>query len=201
MTQANLVRLSGLAAAVGGAVFMISMLTPLRGLSRVAVPGSVVCMMLGTVGLYSVLHGRRRGQQRLGLQQLGLVLAGIGLALGILGMTVGDALGPLSPWGRLMNTGEHVGLVFIGAAMGTWGVLAVQTSALGRWSFTPIPIGVCGLVGLTSLRPTTFDVMEAGPLPLLFSGAWILLGLGLLISGSAPHRDSQASPAGVSTTS
>jgi len=77
---------------------MISMLTPLRGSTAVGVPGSVVCMMLGTAGLYSVLHGRRRVQQRLGLQQLGLVLAGIGLALGILGMTVGDALGPLNPW-------------------------------------------------------------------------------------------------------
>jgi hypothetical protein len=183
LSRSALVRWAGLASAAGGAAFMAGMLTPLHGPLRIAVPAGVLGMAAGAAGLFAVLHGRRAG-----LERLGLLLAGSGLALGLLGMTAGDALGPLDRWGRLLNDGEHLGLVLIGAGMVTWGIVAVRTSALGRWSFTPIPIGLCGLAGLTFIAPDTFHALENGPLPLVFSGAWILLGLALLRHGDTDGR-------------
>ncbi|MER6808111.1 hypothetical protein ABT299_02420 [Spirillospora sp. NPDC000708] len=183
LSRSALVRWSGLASAAGGAAFMAGMLTPLHGPLRIAVPAGVLGMAAGAAGLFAVLHGRRPG-----LERLGLLLAGSGLALGLLGMTAGDALGPFNRWGRLLNDGEHLGLAFIGAGMVTWGFVAVRTGALGRWSFTPIPIGLCGLAGLTFIAPDTFRALENGPLPLVFSGAWILLGLALLLRGDTEVR-------------
>ncbi|WP_326642512.1 hypothetical protein OIE67_20070 [Nonomuraea fuscirosea] len=117
-------RWSRIAAAVGGAVFLISMVTPLRGPLRVGVPVSVAFMALGAIGLYLALRGRHRR-----LELLGLVLAGVGLALGLVGMA-GSASGVIdpNPWAPVINTGEHVGLVFIGAGMLTWGALALVTA-------------------------------------------------------------------------
>jgi hypothetical protein len=175
----TLIRWSGLASVAGGAVFLTSMIVPLRGPLRAGVPGSVVGMAAGAVGLYLVLHGRRPGVER-----LGLLLAGAGLALGAIGMG-GSALGVLdpNPLAPVINTGEHVGLVLIGAGMSVWGVLAVRTRALGPWSFAPALIGVCGLAGASLLAPAVFRVLEAGPLPLVFAAGWILTGLGLYRQG------------------
>ncbi|MGW2162242.1 hypothetical protein [Nonomuraea sp. NPDC001699] len=66
-------------------MFLISMVTPLRGPLRVAVPAGVACMALGTVGQYLVLRGRHRR-----LELLGMLLAGIGL--------VGMASSALGAW-------------------------------------------------------------------------------------------------------
>ncbi|MFI7114514.1 hypothetical protein ACIBK9_49955 [Nonomuraea sp. NPDC050227] len=108
-------RWSGIAAAVGGAVFLISMVTPLRGPLRVGLPAGVAWMALGTVGPYLVLRGRQRR-----LELLGLLLAGIGLVLGLVRMA-SSALGAWTPTrGLVINTGEHVGPVFIVAGMLTW---------------------------------------------------------------------------------
>lgn len=184
MARSTLVRWAGLAAALGGAVFLVSMLTPLRGPLRAAVPGSVACMALGAVGLYAALQGRNRH-----LERLGLILAGIGLALGFMGMA-GSALGVLepNPLAPIINTGEHAGLVFIGAGMVAWGVLAMRTSALGRWSVVPIPIGIFGLTGIAVLVPPTFADLEASVLPLVFSITWMMLGFALLINGGNAGR-------------
>ncbi|GGQ14041.1 hypothetical protein [Streptosporangium pseudovulgare] len=96
--------------------------------------------------LYLALRGRHRR-----LELLGLLLAGVGLALGLVGMA-DSALGVIdpNPWAPVINTGEHVGLAFI--------------------------------------NPSSFHVLEAGPIPLVFSATWILLGLGLL------HADGTVAP-------
>ncbi len=117
-----------------------------------------------------------------------------GLGLGLIGMA-GSALGVLNPnpLAPIINTGEHAGLVFIAAGMIVWGVLAVRTSVLGRWSAVPIAIGVLGLSGLTFLWPAAFATLEGGVVPLVFSGSWTVLGYALLTqTRSSGTRDAAA---------
>jgi hypothetical protein len=189
MNRSLLIRGCGLACATGGAVFLAGMLTPLHGWLRAGVPASVAGMGAGVAGLYMVLHGRHPAMER-----LGIALAASGLTLGLIGMTIGDRLGPTSHWGQLLNDGEHFGLVLIGAGMALWGILALRTSAMGRWSFTPVPVGLCGSAGITIVAPDTFRTLENGPLPLLFAAAWILLGTALLAHPGA-DQDAPTVPA------
>lgn len=93
-----------------------------------------------------------------------------GSALGIRGPS------PLAP---IINTGEHIGLPLIGAGMVIWGVISIRTSAFGRWSFAPIPLGLCGLAGVAVVNPALFRALESGPLPLVFAAGWIVLGVAL----------------------
>lgn len=179
-----LIRATGIGSMVGGAVFLAGMITPLRGPARAAVPASVVGMAAGAVGLYLTLHDRSPR-----LERLGLALGATGLALAFIGMA-GSALGvvhphPLAP---IINTGEHAGLVFIGAGMIAWGILALRTKALGWLSFAPLPIGLLGLAGITFLSPHTFTRLESSVVPLAFSAGWILLGLALLTSPPQPPQ-------------
>lgn len=175
-------RCCGVAATAGGALFLIAMIVPMRGPWRIGVPAAVLGMLAGAVGLYASLHGRRPP-----LERLGLALAGTGLMLGLIGMT-GSAMGIIepNPWAPVINTGEHLGLVLIGAGMLVWGLLALRTRALGRWSFSPVLIGICGLAGLSVLVPGLFPVLENGPVPLAFAAGWILTGIGL-IGHPQPH--------------
>jgi len=84
---------------------------------------------------------------------------------------------------------DAAGLVFIGAGMSVWGILAVRTNALGWLSFAPLPIGVLGLAGITFLSPHTFARLESSVVPLAFSAGWIVLGLALLTSPpQSPQR-------------
>lgn len=173
-----LIRAAGISSVLGGAVFLAGMITPLRGPARAGVPASVVGMAAGAVGLYLALHGRSPR-----LERLGLALGAAGLALAFIGMA-GSALGVVepNPLAPIINTGEHAGLVFIGAGMSVWGILALRTHALGWLSFAPLPIGLLGLAGITFLSPNTFARLESGVVPLAFSAGWILLGLALLTS-------------------
>src|SRR5262245_32217066 len=104
---------------VGGALLLLSSFVHPSGLARAAVPGSIVCLLVGLVGLHALLWGR---EGRLGL--LGFALVAIGLGLGFIGMA-GSALGILqpNPLAPVINTGEHAGLVFIGAGMSLWGIV------------------------------------------------------------------------------
>jgi hypothetical protein len=181
-------RIGGTASLLGGSIFLISMLTPLRGWTRIGVPASVAAMAAGALGLLAALHGREPRMER-----LGFTLVGIGLGLGFIGMA-GSALGILPParLAAVLNTGEHAGLLFIGAGMCTWSVLSIRTKALGRLSFAPLPIGLLGLAGITFIDPTTFSTLERGVVPLAFACGWVLLGLALL--AAPPNRFIECRP-------
>lgn len=178
MSRSGLVRAGGVAAMLGGALFLLSSLTHPHGLARAAVPGSIVCLILGVVGLHALLWGR---EGRLG--GIGFVLVGVGLVLGFIGMA-GSALGVLkpNPAAPVINTGEHAGLVFIGAGMLLWGVVALRVKALGRWSVMPLLIGLPSLTGIVFLLPEAFAALEHSWGPLVFAACWIPLGYALLTS-------------------
>jgi hypothetical protein len=176
LSRSMVVRAGGAAALLGGTLMMLSLLAHPHGLARAAVPGSIACLILGVVGLHALLW---RHEGRLGA--IGFVLVGVGLALGFIGMA-GSALGVLdpNPLAPIINTGEHAGLVFIGAGMLLWGVVALRTKALGRWSVMPLVIGLLGLSGIVFLNPDAFAAVEQSVVPLVFAACWIPLGYALL---------------------
>ena len=184
MSRAIAIQIAAWAAVLGGATYLTSSVTRPSGLLRAIVPGSIVLMMLGVVGLYIVLGGR--GGR---LRKIGLGLLAVGLILGVIGMA-GSAMGVLepNPIASVINTGEHAGLVFVAAGMMVWGVLAIRTRALGNLSVTPLVIGMLGLPGIVFVLPAEFTALEDSVLPLLFAGSWILLGLALLSSRMASDR-------------
>jgi hypothetical protein len=182
MSRSTFVRVAGAAALLGGALSALSDLSHPQGLARAVVPLSVACLLLGIVGLHALLWGR---EGRLGL--FGFVLVSIGLALGFIGMA-GSALeivypNPLAP---IINTGEHAGLVFVGAGMLAWGFVTLRRQALGRWSILPLLIGLLSLTGIVFLIPAAFSALEHSPMPLIFSITWILFGLALLTRRTGP---------------
>lgn len=176
LSRSVLVRAAGAAAVLGGALNLLGSVTHLHGLARAAVPGSIVCLIIGVLGLHALLWGR---EGRLGW--LGFILVGVGLTLGFIGMA-GSALGVLrpNPVAPIINTGEHAGLVFIGAGMLLWGIVALQMKALGRWSVMPLVIGLLSLTGIAFLVPATFALLEESVVPLVFAACWMLFGYGLL---------------------
>lgn len=113
LSRSVVIRAGGVAAMRGGVLWLLISLSHPNGPARAVVPGSVVCLILGVVGLHALLWGR---EGRLGW--LGFVLVAVGLVLGLIGM-VGSAVGILSPnpVAPVINTGEHAGLAFIGAGM------------------------------------------------------------------------------------
>ncbi len=181
LSRSMVVRAGGAAALLGGALLLLSFLSHPSGPARAVVPGSIACLMFGMVGLHALLWGR---EGRLGA--IGFVLVGVGLALGFIGMT-GSVLGVLdpNPAAPIINTGEHAGLVFIGAGMLLWGVVAFQVQALGRWSVMPLVIGLLSLTGIVFLLPDAFAAMEHSVLPLVFAASWIPMGYALLTRRSA----------------
>lgn len=178
MSRHQFIRVAGAAALLGGLLNLYSFLTHPQGLERAAVPLSVVGMIVGIVGLHALLW-RREG--RLGL--LGFGLVGAGLALGFIGMA-GSALGILdpNPLAPIINTGEHAGLVFIGAGLLLWGIVTLRAQALGRWSLLPLAMGLLSLTGIVFLVPSAFTVLEDSLVPHVFAMTWILLGYALLTS-------------------
>lgn len=176
MSRFTVARLSGWAAILGGGLLAFSMLVHMQGALRAAVPASILLLIVGTLGFYSLLP---IGEYH--LRAIGLALVGAGLVLGLIGMT-GSALGVIypNPAAPIINTGEHAGLVPIASGMLVWGMLAVRTQALGRWSFTPLLIGLVGLAGVVFISPPAFQWVEQGFIPIVFSGAWMSLGYGLL---------------------
>jgi hypothetical protein len=176
MSRSVTVRAGGAAALLGGTLYLLSSLSHPSGPARAVVPGSIACLILGMVGLHALLWGREGW-----LGGIGFVLVGVGLALGLIGMA-GSAMGILNPnpIAPIINTGEHAGLVFIGAGMLLWGVVALRVKALGRWSFMPLVIGLVSLTGIVFLNPDAFDALEHSVVPLVFAACWILLGYALL---------------------
>jgi hypothetical protein len=176
------IRAAGVAAIVGGSLNLYSLLVHPRGLLRAAVPTSVFCLLIGVVGLHTLLWKR---EGTLGL--MGFVLVGIGLLLGFIGMA-GSALGILNPnpWAVIINTGEHAGLVFIGAGMCLWGILTLRLKALGNLSVMPLLIGILALPGIVFLSPEAFSALENGVLPKIFAVSWALFGYSLLIGQKLP---------------
>ncbi len=170
------VRAGGAAALLGGTLLLLSFLSHPSGLARAVVPGSIACLILGMVGLHALLW-RREGR----LGAIGFVLVGVGLVLGFIGMA-GSALGVLdpNPAAPIINTGEHAGLVFIGAGMLLWGIVAVRVKVLGRWSVMPLVIGLLSLTGIVFLNPDAFAAVEHSVAPLVFAASWMPLGYGLL---------------------
>ena len=176
MSRSTIVRLAGAAALLGGALNLLVSLSHPHGLARAAVPGSIVCLIIGMLGLH-VLLWRREG--RLGM--LGFVLVGIGLVLGLIGMA-GSAVGIVypNPAAPFINTGEHAGLVFIGCGMLFWGIVTLRVKALGRWSFLPLVMGLLSLTGIVFLIPAAFSALETSIVPEIFAASWIFLGYALL---------------------
>jgi hypothetical protein len=184
MSRSSVIRIGGGAAMLGGGLYLLSSLVHPHGLARAMVPGSIVCLIIGVGGLHVLLWGR---EGKLGW--LGLALVVIGLGLGLVGMA-GSALGVVrpNPVALIINTGEHAGLVFIGAGMAAWGILTLRLHALGRWSVVPLAIGLLGLTGVVFLVPTTFAALEASAVPLVFAASWILLGYAMVTQARESRR-------------
>ena len=182
MSRSTFVRMAGVAALLGGALFVLSFATHPQGLARAIVPASVAGLLIGIMGLHARLWGR---EGRLG--RWGFVLVGIGLGLGLIGMA-GSALGILdpNPLGPIINTGEHAGLVFIGAGLLLWGLVTLREQALGRWSILPLLMGLLSLSGIVFLIPAAFSALEQSAMPEVFGLSWILLGIALLTSRANP---------------
>jgi hypothetical protein len=170
-------------------------LTTLTGLARAAVPGSIVCLIMGMLGLHALLWGR---EGRLG--RLGFVLMGVGLRLGFIGMA-GSALGILdpNPIAPMINTGEHAGVVFIGAGMLLWGLLTLRVKALGRWSILPLVMGLLSLMGIVFSNQAAFAALEHSPAPLAFAVCCGLLGYALLTTRPVQSPSTTPSAPGWST--
>lgn len=164
-------------------MFLISMLTHLKGLVRGAVPGSLVCFLLGVVALNVVLSGH---QGRTG--RVAYALAATGLALGVIGM-LGSWLGvvPPNPLAPIINGGEHVGLILVGAGLVGWGLVAIRTRVLGLLSLAPIVVGLLSLIGVVIVVPGAFTAVENSAFPKIYALAWMLLGIALVTSPS-PRR-------------
>jgi hypothetical protein len=182
MSRSTFVRVAGAVALLGGALNGLSFLSHPQGLARAVVPASVACLIVGILGLHALLWGR---EGRLGL--LGLVLVGVGLTLGFIGMA-GSALGILdpNPVAPIINTGEHAGLVFIGAGMLLWGIVTLRQKALGRWSILPLVMSLFGLSGIVFLVPEAFAVLEHSAMPEVFALSWTLFGFALFTSRPDP---------------
>ena len=186
MSRSTFARVAGVAALVGGSLYFISMTFGAPGLLRAMVPGSIILMIVGVLGLHARLWGR---EGRLGW--LGFGLVGVGLLLGLVGMA-GSAVGILdpNPIAPIINTGEHAGLVFIGAGMLLWGLLTLRERALGGWSFVPLVLGLLSLTAIAVVVPNLFGVLERSVVPPLFAIGWMLLGYALVTSrpGAAPDQ-------------
>jgi hypothetical protein len=178
MSRSQFVRVAGVAALLGGGLNLLSFLTHPQGLERAAVPVSVVGMIVGMLGLHALLW-RREGR----LGWLGFGLVGVGLTLGFIGMA-GSAVGVVypNPAAPIINTGEHGGLVFIGAGMLLWGIVTLRVRALGRWSALPLAMSLLSLTGIVFLVPDAFAALEQSIVPHVFATSWVLLGIALLTS-------------------
>ena len=81
----------------------------------------------------------------------------MGLLLSFISM-LGSWLGvlPPNPVASVINMVEHAGLVFIGAGLVTWGVVALRARALGRLSLVPLLVGLLSLRRALDRRPGRF---------------------------------------------
>ena len=89
---------------------------------------------MGVLGLHAVLWKR---EERLNL--IGFLLVIVGLLLSVVDMA-DSALGILNPnpVAPIINTGEHLGLVFIGAGILFWGIVTLRVKTLGKCDLLPL---------------------------------------------------------------
>jgi hypothetical protein len=177
-SQSVFIRVAGIASLTGGMLYFLSVLFHPHGYARAAVPVSIVLMLMGVLGLHTLLW---KHEGRLGLT--GFVLVIVGLLLSVVGMA-GSALGILNPnpVAPIINTGEHLGLVFIGAGMLCWGIVTLRVKALGNWSILPFILSMFGLAGIFFVNSDIFATLERAGAPQLFALCWGLLGYALVAS-------------------
>jgi hypothetical protein len=164
-SQSMFIRVAGIASLTGGILYFLSILIHPHGYARAAVPVSIVLMLMGVLGLHALLW---KHEGLLGL--IGFVLVIVGLLLSVVGMA-GSALGILNPnpVALIINTGEHLGLVFIGAGMLCWGMVTLRVKALGKWSIIPLILSVFGLAGIFFVNSAIFTTLESAGAPQLFA--------------------------------
>jgi hypothetical protein len=177
-SQSVFIRVAGVASLIGGILYLVSVIVHPQGYARAVVPLSIIFMLMGVLGLH-VLLWKREG--RIGL--IGFLLVIVGLLLGVVGMA-GSALGVLNPnpVAPIINTGEHLGLVCIGAGMLCWGIVTLKERALGNWSILPMILGIFGLSGIFFVNPGFFATLERAGVQQLFAVCWGLLGYALVAS-------------------
>lgn len=179
--------IGAVASILGGLLTAASSMTPFHGLARPFVPIGVACLGVGIVGLQAAIRPREAM-----LRRVGWVLTVVGVSLGVIGMA-GSAMGVIgTPTARLINTGEHAGLPFIGAGMVAWGCASIRARALGRWSAAPLLVGVLALAGIATLNPAALAYLErTAVLPVMFGASWVTVGLGLLAAVRHPDPPAQ----------
>lgn len=193
----NLIRWSGLAAMVGGALWAV---TPLREpvfgggglpgdpafrpynfvLVAIAVLLTAGLLTAGLLGLHAS-HKRRYG--RLGMAGVGVTF--IGYALLFFGSIPAVVFGEDGPTG-FVRAGQDLG--FLGALLSGVGAILLGV-ALWRKSVAPrlgslllimaLPVGIIGVILVSAVG--LVDIAGL-PLTVLYGGAWVLLG-GALWSG------------------
>jgi hypothetical protein len=169
------IRVGAAASVIGGVLTAASAITHFHGIIRPLVPIGVACLGIGMLGLQAVITPREAA-----LRRFGWSLTGVGISLGVIGMG-GSAMGIVgTATARVINTGEHAGLPFIGAGMIAWGYASVRSRALGRWSAVPLFVGAPALAGIAMLNAAALAYLERTPvLPSVFGASWIALGLAL----------------------
>jgi len=180
MRTSSLIRWSGLAAILGGALWIAKVLYEMNDETVYArditdymffvVP---LLLLVGLTGLYA-LGGRRSGQRGQGgligffLGVLGLLAISVSFGLWTLGM-VSDVL-----WGILLGLLPlALGLLILGGSI-------IESGALGRANALPL---VLGFVSILALILPPWNVAGVVVWALL-GGGWSLLGIAIWVSGS-----------------
>jgi hypothetical protein len=178
----DIVGVGGLAAVIGGVLTAAASAKHFHGASRPLVPIGVACLAVGVIGLRAAV-----GSSEPRLRRWGTALALVGVGLGVLGMA-GSAAGIVgTQFAHVINTGEHAGLLFIGAGLTTYGVATIRQRTLGPvLSGLPALVGLFGLVGVLALDPALLAILERSVVPVLFGLAWAALGVALLATHSRP---------------
>jgi len=187
MRTSSLIRWSGLAAIVGGALWVGKVLYEMndetvyvRDITDYMFFVVPLLLLAGLTGLYA-LGGRRSGQRGQGgligffLGVLGLVAISVSFGLWTLGM-VSDVL-----WGILLGLLPlALGLLILGGSI-------IESGALGRAKVLPL---ILGFVSILALILPPWNVAGVVVWALL-GGGWILLGIAIWASG----RERAAQPA------
>jgi hypothetical protein len=177
-----MIRVGAAASLIGGLLTAASSMTHFHGIARPLVPIGVALLGVAMFGLQAAIRPREPR-----LRRYGFVLTAVGVSLGVTGMA-GSAIGIIAtPAARLINTGEHAGLPFIGAGMIAWGCASVRARALGHWSAAPLIVGVLALAGTATLNHAALAYLErTAVLPAMFGASWIAVGIGLLAAAQHP---------------
>ncbi len=175
MTQINLGRLGGLAAAVGGVLWCLNIALDEIGGDPSTLAGRLLFVVpllfgAGLAGFYARYSGRMRGEGRAGFVQafVGLSFLAAGF---LMDLTLGLEEGvKISSFGFIILT---LGLVLLGFPM-------LKTEPLPMWNFLPLVLGML----------TLFNVI-AGGYDFLRIVISVLFGLGWLVWGMLIFLDTR----------